>query len=38
MESLQAVLKSSASCHHNLCPCQVLGARIGLLAGKTLGI
>lgn len=38
MDKLQALLERSAAGHHNLCPRQVLGVRMGLLAGKTLDI
>ena len=36
MESLGELLTRSASRHHNLCPRQVLGVRMGMLAGKIL--
>lgn len=35
---LQAVLKESAASHGHVCPRQVLGVRMGLLAGDVLGI
>lgn len=36
--SLAALLSASASLHHHLCPRQVLGVRMGLLAGELLGL
>lgn len=36
--NLTDLLQQSASRHRHLCPRQVLGVRIGLLAGKTLGL
>lgn len=38
MESLDDLLARSASRHHNLCPRQVLGVRMGMLAGKILNL
>jgi len=38
VEKLAELLQLSASGHHNLCPRQVLGVRIGLLAGKILDL
>lgn len=38
MDHLQEYLTASASRHHHLCPRQVLGIRMGLYAGKILGI
>jgi len=38
MESLQVLLDRSAARHAHLCPRQVLGVRIGLLAGKALDL
>jgi formylmethanofuran dehydrogenase subunit E len=38
MESLQMLLDRSAARHAHLCPRQVLGVRIGLLAGKVLDL
>lgn len=38
MESLSRLLDASAAMHHHLCPRQVLGVRIGLLAGRKLGL
>jgi len=38
MASLQELLARSAALHHNLCPRQVLGVRMSLLAGKKLGL
>jgi formylmethanofuran dehydrogenase subunit E len=38
LKSLQELLARSAASHHNLCPRQVLGVRMGMLAGKTLGL
>lgn len=35
---LEAILEESAAMHRHLCPRQVLGARMGLLAGRTLGL
>jgi formylmethanofuran dehydrogenase subunit E len=32
------LLEASAALHHHLCPRQVLGVRIGLLAGETLAV
>jgi formylmethanofuran dehydrogenase subunit E len=36
MSSLKKLLSQSAALHQNLCPRQVLGVRMGMLAGKTL--
>ncbi len=36
MENLSSLLEKSAANHRHLCPRQVLGVRIGLLAGKVL--
>ena len=38
MSRLNALLQASAQLHHHLCPRQVLGVRMGLLAGKALGL
>jgi formylmethanofuran dehydrogenase subunit E len=38
MKSLDELLRASASFHHHLCPRQVLGVRMGLLAGRLLGL
>jgi formylmethanofuran dehydrogenase subunit E len=38
VEKLKHLLKLSAARHHRLCPRQVLGVRIGMLAGKCLGL
>ncbi|MPY67663.1 formylmethanofuran dehydrogenase [Deinococcus sp. SDU3-2] len=38
LERLPALLEQSAALHRHLCPRQVLGARIGLLAGEWLGL
>lgn len=38
METLAILLAHSAARHHNLCPRQVLGVRMGMLAGKVLGL
>lgn len=38
MEKLAELLARSAARHHNLCPRQVLGVRMGLLAGKELNL
>lgn len=38
MANLDDVLRLSAAHHHHLCPRQVLGARMGLLAGAALGL
>jgi formylmethanofuran dehydrogenase subunit E len=35
---LQSLLHACASTHHHLCPRQVLGVRMGLLAGRWLGL
>lgn len=37
-ENLTTLLEQSAALHRHLCPRQVLGVRIGLLAGKLLGL
>ncbi len=36
--TLEELLQASAERHHHLCPRQVLGIRMGLLAGRMLGI
>lgn len=36
--ALPALLQASAERHHHLCPRQVLGVRMGLLAGRVLGL
>ena len=38
MEPLPKLLEASAALHRHLCPRQVLGIRMGLLAGKALGM
>ena len=38
MKSLDKILQDSSSRHKHLCPRQVLGARMGLLAGKLLNL
>ena len=38
MLTLKEILEQSAAMHHHLCPRQVLGARLGLLAGVELGL
>ena len=38
MASLQELLARTASPHHNFCPRQVLGVRMGILAGKLLNL
>ena len=38
MQRLEAILEISAATHRHVCPRQVLGARMGLLAGQTLGL
>jgi formylmethanofuran dehydrogenase subunit E len=38
MRDLQALFAESASRHHKLCPRQVLGVRMGLLAGELLDL
>jgi len=38
MKNLEELLSRSASMHRHLCPQQVLGGRMGLLAGKLLNI
>ena len=38
MADLQAYLEHSAALHHHLCPRQVLGARIGMLAAELLDL
>ncbi len=38
MPTLQELLQQSAAFHHHLCPRQVLGVRMGLLAGRWLGL
>ena len=36
-ENLKEILERAVAYHHHLCPRQVLGARLGLAAGKALG-
>ncbi len=38
MQSLESILRESAASHKHLCPRQVLGARMALLAGELLGL
>lgn len=38
MAQLTELLEQTASLHHHLCPRQVLGVRMGMLAGELLGI
>jgi formylmethanofuran dehydrogenase subunit E len=38
MQSLELILQKSAEHHKHLCPRQVLGARMSLLAGELLGL
>ncbi len=38
MPTLAQLLEASAALHRHLCPRQVLGARMGLLAGEVLGL
>ena len=38
MPNLAVLLRQSASMHRHLCPRQVLGVRMGILAGKMLGL
>lgn len=38
MESLPKLLEASAALHRHLCPRQVIGVRMGTLAGKALGL
>ncbi|GIV65092.1 MAG: formylmethanofuran dehydrogenase subunit E [Bellilinea sp.] len=38
MEQLQQLLEKCAQLHHHLCPRQVLGVRMGLYAGRLLGL
>ncbi len=38
MSTLAVMLRKSASMHRHLCPRQVLGVRMGILAGKLLGL
>src|SRR5512142_1649492 len=38
LEPLASLLEESASLHHHLCPRQVLGVRMGMLAGEILGL
>jgi formylmethanofuran dehydrogenase subunit E len=38
MTSLPELLEASAALHHHLCPKQVLGVRMGMLAGERLGL
>lgn len=38
MQSLESILQESAMCHKHLCPRQVLGARMSLLAEEVLGL
>jgi formylmethanofuran dehydrogenase subunit E len=35
---LKTILEQSAEMHRHICPRQILGARMGLLAGQTLGL
>jgi formylmethanofuran dehydrogenase subunit E len=38
MKPLEQLLEASAALHHHLCPRQVLGVRMGMLAGELLGL
>jgi formylmethanofuran dehydrogenase subunit E len=38
MANLEQLLQASANLHHHLCPRQVLGVRMGMLAGRLLGL
>lgn len=38
VDDLTSFLEQSAALHHHLCPRQVLGVRMGMLAGKLLGL
>jgi formylmethanofuran dehydrogenase subunit E len=38
MKSLDELLQAYAALHHHLCPRQVLGVRMGMLAGEILGL
>src|ERR1041384_2224346 len=38
LERLDECLAATAALHHHLCPRQVLGVRMGLLAGELLGL
>lgn len=38
IQNLNTILEISGEMHRHICPRQVLGARMGLLAGKTLGL
>jgi formylmethanofuran dehydrogenase subunit E len=38
MKSLDDLLQACAALHHHLCPRQVLGVRMGMLAGEILGL
>jgi formylmethanofuran dehydrogenase subunit E len=38
MKSLDELLQACAALHHHLCPRQVLGVRMGMLAGQVLGL
>ena len=38
MQPLESILYESAKCHKHLCPRQILGARMALLAGEVLGL
>jgi formylmethanofuran dehydrogenase subunit E len=38
MKPLNELLEASAALHHHLCPRQVLGVRMGRLAGRLLGL
>ncbi len=38
MKPLHELLEASAALHHHLCPRQVLGVRMGMLAGEALGL
>ncbi|MCL4368354.1 MAG: FmdE family protein [Actinobacteria bacterium] len=38
MKPLEELLLATAALHHHLCPRQVLGVRMGMLAGEVLGV
>ena len=38
MRLLDELLQACAALHHHLCPRQVLGVRMGMLAGEILGL
>lgn len=38
MSTLEDLLNKSASMHHHLCPRQILGVRMGMFAGKLVGL